>query len=99
MKYCELFAVGVRLFGVWLLIQGAYYIEAFADVKLYPVSDRARDSAGGYLIYATVDLALAAFFLLWTRVIVNWSYGEEREIVKDEESGVKEVTGRETDEP
>lgn len=58
------------------------YVEGFADVKLYPASDRARDGAAGNLIYATLDFALAAFFLLWTRVIVAWTYGLARGIDK-----------------
>ncbi len=77
MRYPDLFALGVRLFGVWLVTQGATYFSAFADSKLYPSSERARDSATAYLIYVTVDFALAAFFLLWTRVIVGWCYGED----------------------
>ena len=46
MNYREQFALGVRLFGVWLITRGVYYIAGFADMKLYPGSDRARDSAG-----------------------------------------------------
>jgi hypothetical protein len=88
MRYRKLFALGVRLFGVWLISRGVASVEAFADVKLYPASDRARDAAAGYLIYATLDFALAAFFLLWTRVIVAWSYGEERESSRGEEDAV-----------
>jgi hypothetical protein len=85
----DLFALGVRLFGVWLITHGVWYVAGFADVKLYPTSDKARDSAAANLIYATLDFALAAFFLLWTRVIVAWSYGEEGAIAKEEEAGVE----------
>ena len=60
------FALGVRLFGVWLITGGAVYVAAFVDAKLYPASGPARDSAAANLIYATLDFALAAFFLLWT---------------------------------
>ena len=60
-----------------------------------PVSDRSRDSAGGNLIYATLDFALAAFFLLWTRVIVAWSYGEMSGIEKVPEA----ETGRQSEDP
>jgi hypothetical protein len=89
MRCRDLFALGVRLLGIWLITRGIYYVEGFADVKLYPASDRAPDSAAGNLIYATLDFALAAFFLLWTRVIVAWSYGEDREITTDAEATVE----------
>jgi hypothetical protein len=72
----ELFAVGVRLFGVWLITRGATYAAAFVDGKLYPVTEAARASAAANLIYAAIDFSLATFFLAWTRVIVAWSYGE-----------------------
>ncbi len=87
MRYRDLFALGVRLIGIWLITRGLTYVEAFADTKLYPVSDRSRDSAGGNLIYATLDFALAAFFLLWTRAIVTWSYGEKSGIDENAETG------------
>jgi hypothetical protein len=77
MKYRNQFALAVRLFGVWLITQGAIYVAAFIDGKLYPQSDKARDSAAANLIYAAIDFGLAAFFLLWTRVIVAWTYSEE----------------------
>jgi hypothetical protein len=85
MKYKEMFALGVRLFGVWLMTTGVTYVAGFVDGKLYPVSDRARDSAAANLIYATFDFGLAAFFLLWTHVIVGWTYGVKAEAAKDEE--------------
>ncbi len=93
MRYRNLFALGVRLFGIWLITRGLSYVAAFADVKLYPVSDRARDSAGANLIYATLDFALAVFFLLWTRAIVAWSYGGKPGIDQEPEAG----TGRQSD--
>jgi hypothetical protein len=73
-----------------------------ASLIIGPVN-RARDDAGSWnrgareqgrqpVGYATLDFALAAFFLLWTRVLVAWSYGEEREITKDEEAGVEKGT-------
>jgi hypothetical protein len=49
----DLFALGVRLFGVWLITRGVTYIEIFADVKLYPTSEKIRDSATGNFIYGT----------------------------------------------
>jgi hypothetical protein len=85
MKCKDVFALGVRLFGVWLVTNGIVYVAAFVDGKLYPVSDRARDSAAANLIYATFDFALAAFFLLWTHVIVRWTYGGDYDIVKEGE--------------
>ncbi len=90
MNYKELFALGVRLFGVWLMTTGVMYVAAFVDGKLYPISDRARDSAAANLIYATFDLALAAFFLLWTQVIVGWTYGVAPKPAEDEEQTVIE---------
>lgn len=77
MRPRDLFAVGVRLFGVWMLCRGATYVASFIDQKLYPASERARDSAAVYLIWGAIDFSLAALFLLWTRTFVMWSYGEE----------------------
>jgi hypothetical protein len=78
MKCRDLFALGVRLLGVWLVMRGLLYVEAFVDGKLYPSSDRTAYHAAGTLIYATFDFGLAAFFLFWTHIIVGWTYGEER---------------------
>ncbi len=80
----DLFALGVRLFGVWLIMNGIFYVAGFIDGKLYPASDRARDSAAANLIYASLDFAVAAFFLLWTHVIVGWTYGAEPETADEE---------------
>ena len=98
MKCKDLFALGVRLFGVWLITNGIVYVAAFIDGKLYPVTDKARDSAAANLIYATLDFALAAFFLLWTHVIVGWTYGGDSEIAKEEaEARVEDEAGPATD--
>jgi hypothetical protein len=73
------FALGVRLFGVWMLIRAAAYIASFVDLKLglTPIPFSGGGNPTGYLLYATFDLALAALFLLWTRKLVNWTYGED----------------------
>jgi hypothetical protein len=92
MSHRELFGVGVRLFGVWLITRGVNYLGAFADAKLYPDSERVREGATAYLLYVTIDFSLAAFFLLWTRVIITWSYGEEREIAKAEAAAINSGT-------
>jgi hypothetical protein len=93
MNHKELFALGVRLFGVWLVTTGVTYVAGFVDGKLYPISDRARDSAAANLIYATFDFALAAFFLLWTHVIVGWTYGgAPPKAAKEDEPAIEEGT-------
>jgi hypothetical protein len=97
MRCRDLFALGVRLLGVWLITRGFMYVEGFADFKMYPNSDRAFHSAAGYLIYATLDFGLAAFFLLWTRVIVGWTYGEETEVNEERQSNVEAGSGGQTD--
>ena len=87
MKARDYFGLGVRLFGVWLICRAVQYIASFTDMKLYPASDRIRDGAAAHLIYAAVDFALAAFFLLGTRVVVAWSYGEDGEKIAREAAG------------
>lgn len=77
MKHRDLFALGVRLFGIWLICRGVTGVASFVDGKLYPASEKSKDSTAAYLIYAVIDFALAAIFLLWTRAVVSWSYGEE----------------------
>ena len=89
MKPRELFSLGIRLLGVWLLYQGATYIAGFADMKLFPSTTKAQDSASVYLIYATMHFSIAVFFLLWTETLVNWSYGSQRmpkDVERDHES-------------
>jgi hypothetical protein len=85
----ELFTVGVRLFGVWLITRGATYVAAFVDGKLYPATEVVRAAAAANLIYAVIDFSLAAFFLLWTRVVVAWNYGETQGEVGSHESGAE----------
>ena len=92
MRIRDLFGLGVRLFGVWLVCRGATYVAAFADYKLYPLSEKAQDSATVHLIYATIDFSLAAFFLLWTHVMVSWSYGDEGGMTGVELAGTKSAT-------
>jgi hypothetical protein len=94
----DLFGLGVRLFGAWLITRGLIYVEGFADFKMYPNSDRAFHSAAGHLIYATLDFGLAAFFLLWTRLVVAWTYGDEAESDHERPAGVEGGTGGELDE-
>jgi hypothetical protein len=97
MKCKDLFALGVRLLGVWLVMRGLLYVEAFVDGQLYPSSDRARYSATGTLIYATFDFGLAAFFLFWTHVLVGWTYGDERVIDNEPKAGVEDGTSERSD--
>ena len=86
-NFKELFALGVRLSGVWLIVRGMAYFESFVDVKLYPYSDQLRDRAAGSLIYATFDFALAAFFLFWTHLIVAWTYGDDSRAPAEPKAG------------
>ena len=79
----EWFALGVRLFGVWLITQGLSYVESFISVKLYPTTSQASDYAASYLIFASLDFAMAAFFLLGTRVVVGWTYDNDAVDNKD----------------
>ena len=85
MRYRNLFAVGVRLFGIWAITRGLFYVEGFADAKLYPVAGPVRDNAAGNLIYAALDFSLAVFFLLWTEAIVDWTYHKKSGTDKDPE--------------
>jgi hypothetical protein len=89
MRYRNLFALGVRLFGIWLITRGFYSVAIFADAKIYSVTGPARDNAAGSLIYATLDFALAAFFLLWTQAIVDWTYHKKSGTDKDPEIGTE----------
>jgi hypothetical protein len=76
---------------------GPFLFVRSSSVKLiqaYPDSERTRDSAAGYLIYATLDFGLVVFFLLWTRVIVAWTYGEEPRIATEQETAVEIGTGK-----
>jgi hypothetical protein len=93
MKIRDLFGLGVRLFGIGLICRGATYFASFADAKLYPPSERVRDSGTAYLIYATIDFSLAAFFLLWTRVVVAWSYGDQGGMSEAEPSAESVAAG------
>ena len=87
MRYRNQFALGVRLFGIWLITRGFYSVAIFADAKIYSVAGPARDNAAGSLIYATLDFALAVFFILWTETIVNWTYPQKSGTDKKPEIG------------
>ena len=77
MNIRDWFGLAVRIFGLWLVCRSLPYLSSFVDVKLYPSSDKAQAGAAAMLIYAILDLTLAAVFLLWTRAVVSWSYGDE----------------------
>ena len=70
----DLFALGVRFFGLWFVYQGTMYVSMFAHGKLYPNSGRVASSAAGDLIFATFDFTLALLFLLRADAIARWSY-------------------------
>src|SRR4051794_19888002 len=95
MKARDLFGLGVRLLGVWLICRCSPYVSSFIDIKLYPANEKALDGAAANLIYASIDLSLAIFFLGWTHVVVGWTYGDR--------GGMKEVwsegTGSSADGP
>ena len=74
----ELFAVGVRLFGVWMLVRAVDYLSAaFALNFIFKAAD-AENSPRGMMSYAAAYLGLAALFLLGTRRLVRITYGEDR---------------------
>ena len=73
MKAKELFLVGVRLFGVWMLIQAADEAVFFFDriKRYYGASAYATYNENAYLAHGTVDLAIALVLLLCGREIMN----------------------------
>ena len=70
----DLFGLGVRFLGIWLLFRGTTYVSMFVHGKLYPDSGRVMSSAAGDLIFASFDYALALLFLVRADAIARWSY-------------------------
>lgn len=87
----DLFALGVRLFGIWLITRGTPYLSGFIDGKLYPATEKQQDVAAANLIYAALDFTLAALFLLGTRLIVAWTYDEGPKDISPEVGPAAEV--------
>jgi hypothetical protein len=74
----DLFAAGVRLFGVWMLIRMVEYVSAaFTLTFVYGTSDP-TNSPRGMMTFAAFYLGLATFFLLGTRLLTGWTYVEDR---------------------
>ena len=73
----ELFGLGTRLLGLWMFVSGIVYVGGYLDYKLGYARDNPGYSSAGNLIYATLYFMMAALFLLWTKTVVNWTYGDE----------------------
>ena len=73
----DLFAAGVRLFGVWMLVRMVEYLSAaFTLTFVYGTSDP-TNTPRGMMSFAAFYLGLATFFLLGTRLLTGWTYGED----------------------
>lgn len=72
----ELFMLGSRLLGVWILYQG---LGALTTYVLYMIGYRSdtTDVSKGYLIYACVDISLSYYLLLGTHHLAKLVYGEK----------------------
>lgn len=74
----EWFVLGIRLFGVWMLIQGVTYVAAFADQRL-GMSEQPRGmNPNGNILYAAFDFALAAYFLFGARHLARVCDAEDK---------------------
>lgn len=71
----ELFMLGGRLLGLWILYQG---ISALTAYVLFVIGYRTdtTDVSKGYLIHACVELSLAYYLLLGTHHLARLVYGE-----------------------
>jgi hypothetical protein len=70
----EWFILGIRLFGISLLIRGLRYIVSYLDVQL-GLGEWDEWSDGNpavFLLYAAVDLVLAGYFLLAPGNFASW---------------------------
>ena len=72
------FGVGVRLFGIWLITRGSVYVATLGEYKLGFATAPNGGNPTSLLLYTILDFGLAAVFLLWTRHVVEWTYGEDR---------------------
>jgi hypothetical protein len=78
MKPHDLCAVGVRLFGVWMLVRCVEYLAAaFAMNFVFKGEADGANSPRGLMTYAAFYLGLAVFFLLGTRQLIQWTYGTD----------------------
>jgi hypothetical protein len=76
----DLFAAGVRLFGVWMLVRMVEYLSAaFTLTFVYGTSDP-TNTPRGMMTFAAFYIGLATLFLLGTRLLTGWTYGEDRPV-------------------
>ena len=68
----EWFVLGIRLFGLWRLIEAVISLASFVDMRILKLNEPPRGThPTGYLFYAAVDFALAAWLLLGSRRIAR----------------------------
>lgn len=83
----DLFAVGLRLLGVWECLQGVSYVTSVVALRFgfsAPVQSYNRDTELlNYLFFATADLALGMSLILGAEKATAWLY---RERVEGQES-------------
>jgi hypothetical protein len=81
MKPQDWFGVGVRLSGIWCLMQSLGYLLGFFAIQLgYSTSatttyfSQSPDKSSMYLVYSLGYGAIALWFLLDADRLVGWSY-------------------------
>lgn len=83
----DLFAVGVRLLGVWECLQGVSYVTSIVALRFglaMPVQSYSRDGEMlNYLFFATADLAIGMSLMLGAEKLTVWLFREERPVSAD----------------
>ncbi len=74
----EWFVLGIRLFGIWMVTRAATYLTGFVDYKLGLIETTSRANPTEQLLFATSDLALAAYFLFGARHLAPLCESDDR---------------------
>lgn len=78
MKAAEWFIVGVRLIGVWLLVQAAIYVMTFVDVffEMAPQVQGDMRSSSVYLFHAFAQAILSVCLLFGAPRLAKFFFRE-----------------------
>jgi len=72
MKTKDWLAVGIRLFGVWMLIQGLEELTTFVQIWSAWVTV-VRTSYQAYLFHGAVDLAVGIYLVMGAPILMSLS--------------------------
>jgi len=74
MSPLDWFILGVRLFGVWLMIRGIEDLVTYLGIKWEFAHSRSEDPAAKWFFYGFFDLMISAYLLLGAKHFATLCY-------------------------